>query len=361
MAADGYEATAVGASRKRTRLTRTYPVHTLEEALAVPTAVYEANSGLPFDRVLLARELDTTPSSSAFTMKLSSSARYGLTKGGAGAERVSLTALGESLVGPQDQDERRRALVEVSLKPEPFRRFYEMLDGKKVPGDSYAENVLRRELSLQPELTAECLSIIKKNGLLTGIITDVGGSLYVRLPSSRAAQDVAPPPPAASKAPRRDVAPTPPAAEPGPPPDQGAVFIGHAGAEDVAQEVKAILTSFGIPSVQAEADPDDGFLVSPKTIEAMRRCTAAVIIFAEARSGSWAGLGLRLVTPKILAQLGAAAALYGNRVIPMNESGFDSDIQWDGLGFHRERLHEMGLQLLGRLHELGVIQVRVGA
>ena len=46
MAADGYEATAVGASRKRTRLTRTYPVHTLEEALAVPTAVYEANSGV---------------------------------------------------------------------------------------------------------------------------------------------------------------------------------------------------------------------------------------------------------------------------------------------------------------------------
>ena len=361
MAADGYEATAAGASRKRTRLTRTYPVHTLEEALAVPTAVYEANSGLPFDRVLLARELDTTPSSSAFTMKLSSSARYGLTKGGAGEERVSLTGLGESLVGPQHPDERRRALVEVSLNPEPFRRFYEMLDGKKVPGDSYAENVLRRELGLQPELTAECLRIIKKNGLLTGIITDVGGSLYVRLSASRAAQDVAPPP-AASTPPGRDSdAPTPPAAEPGPPPDQGAVFIGHAGAEDVAQAVKGILTSFGIPSVQAEADPDDGFLVSPKTIGSMRRCAAAVIIFAEARSGSWAGLGLRLVTPKVLAQLGAAAALYGDRVIPMNESGFDSDIQWDGLGFHRERVHEMGLQLLGQLHKLGVIQVRVGA
>ena len=361
MAASGYETTAVGASRKRTRLTRTYPVHTLEEALAVPTAVYEANSGLPFDRVLLARELDTTPSSSAFTMKLSSSARYGLTKGGAGEERVSLTGLGESLVGPQDPNERRRALVEVSLKPEPFRRFYEMLDGKKVPDDSYAENVLRRELSLQPELTAECLRIIKKNGLLTGIITDVAGSLYVRLSASRSAQDVAPPPPAASTAPRRDDASTPPAAEPGPPPDQGAVFIGHAGAEDVAQTVKGILSSFGIPSVQAEADPDDGFLVSPRTIESMRGCAAAVIIFAEARSGSWAGLGLRLVTPKILAQLGAAAALYGDRVVPMNESGFDSDIQWDGLGFHRERVHEMGLQLLGQLHKLGVIQVRVGA
>ena len=123
----------------------------------MPTAVYGANSGLPFDRVLLARELDTTPSSSAFTMKLSSSAKYGLTKGGAGEERVSLTGLGESLVGPQDPDERRRALIEVSLKPEPFRRFYEMLDGKKVPGDSYAENVLRREMGIQPELTAECL------------------------------------------------------------------------------------------------------------------------------------------------------------------------------------------------------------
>ncbi len=360
MAAGVYEATAVGAGRKRTRLTRTYPVHTLEEALAVPTAIYEANSGLPFDRVLLARELDTTPASSAFTMKLSSSARYGLTKGGAGEERVSLTGLGESLVGPQDSNERQRALVEVSLKPEPFRRFYEMLDGRKVPDDSYAENMLRRELGIQPELTSECLRIIKKNGLLTGVIDEAGGSLYVRLSASRAAPEVSPPTPAAA-APLRADAPAPPAAEPGPSPEQAAVFIGHAGAEDVAQAVEDILDSFGISSVQAEADPDDGFVVSPRTVEAMRGCAAAVIIFAEARSGSWAGLGLRLVTPKVLGQLGAAAALYDDRVIPLNESGLDSDVHWDGLGFHRDRVHEMGLQLLGQLHKLGVIQVHVGA
>lgn len=361
MAADGYQSTTGGAVRRRTRLTRVYPVHTLEEALAVPTAVYEANSGLPFDRVLLARELDTTPSSSAFTMKLSSSAKYGLTKGGAGEERVSLTGLGESLVGPQYPDERRRALIEVSLKPEPFRRFYEMLDDKKVPGDSYAENVLRREMGIQPELTAECLRIIKKNGLLTGIITEVGGSLYVRLSASRDATNGAAPTPAKSTATQANDVPTPPSVGHSPPPRQGAVFIGHAGADDVAQAVKGILESFAIPSVVAETDPDDGILISPGTVESMRGCAAAVIVFAEPRSGPWAGLGLSLVTPKVLAQLGAATALYGDRVIPLNESGFDSDFQWDGLDFDRERVHEMGLQLLGQLHSLGVIQVRVGA
>ena len=326
----------------------------------MPTAVYEANSGLPFDRVLLARELDTTPSSSAFTMKLSSSAKYGLTKGGAGEERVSLTGLGESLVGPQDPDERRRALIEVSLKPEPFRRFYEMLDGKKVPGDSYAENVLRREMGIQPELTAECLRIIKKNGLLTGIVTEVGGSLYVRLAASRADNNGAAPAPAKAAAPQPSEIPTPPSATHSPPSGQGAVFIGHAGAEDVAQAVKDILSSFGIPSTRAEVDPDDGVLISPSTIESMRGCAAAVIVFAEPRSGPWAGLGLSIVTPKVLAQLGAATALYGDRVITLNESGFDSEFQWDGLGFDRERVHEMGLHLLGQLHSLGVIQVRVG-
>ena len=138
------------------------------------------------------------------------------------------------------------------------------------------------------------------------------------------------------------------------------MFIGHAGAEDVAQAVKDILSSFGIPSAQAEVDPDDGVLISPSTIESMRGCAAAVIVFAEPRNGPWAGLGLSLVTPKVLAQLGAATALYGDRVIPLNEAGFDSDFQWDGLGFDRERVHEMGLQLLGQLHSLGVIQVRVG-
>ncbi len=366
MAAGSPESTN-GGGRKRTRLTRTYPIHTLEEALSVPTAVYEANAGLPFDRVLLARELGTTPSSSAFTMKLSSSTKYGLTQGGTSEGSISLTDLGESLVGPQDSNERRRTMIEVSLKPDPFRHFYEMLAGKKVPGDAYAENVLRRELGIHPELTAECLRIIKENGLLTGIITDVGGSLYVSLSAPEAGpstgrREASDGPSLSSQASEREDGPGPvDKRPPGEPVERGTVFIGHAGAEDVAQAVKGMLDSFGISSVQTEADPDDGFLVSPDTIEAMRGCAASVIIFAEPRSGPWAGLGLRRMIPKVLAQLGAAAALCDDRVIPLNEAGFDSDIQWDGLRFRRAQVHEMGLQVLGQLHRLGVIQVRVGA
>ncbi|MCH8109798.1 MAG: hypothetical protein IIB15_06685, partial [Chloroflexi bacterium] len=59
--------------RKRTRMVRPYPTHTLEDALSVAVAVQDSNAGLPFDRVLLAGALGTTPACSGFTMKLNSS------------------------------------------------------------------------------------------------------------------------------------------------------------------------------------------------------------------------------------------------------------------------------------------------
>ena len=75
-------------------MVRPYPVHTLEEASIIASAIQERNSGLPFDRVLLAKALGTTPTSSGFTMKLNSSAKYGLTRGGYNDDRIELTPRG---------------------------------------------------------------------------------------------------------------------------------------------------------------------------------------------------------------------------------------------------------------------------
>ena len=90
-------------SGKRTRLVRPYPIHTLEVALSVARAIQESNAGLPFARTDLAGALGTTPSSSGYTIRLNSSAKYGLTRGGYNADLISLTHLGQSIVAPEGQ------------------------------------------------------------------------------------------------------------------------------------------------------------------------------------------------------------------------------------------------------------------
>ena len=58
------------AARKRTRKTRPYPVHTLEDALTISAAIYDENAARPYERIRLAKALGTTPTSSGFMQKL---------------------------------------------------------------------------------------------------------------------------------------------------------------------------------------------------------------------------------------------------------------------------------------------------
>ena len=85
---------------KRTRINRPYPTHTLESVLSIARTIYEVNAGLSMDRLLLAAALGTTPSSSSFRMRLSSSEKYSLTDGAYNDERISLAPLGRSAVSP---------------------------------------------------------------------------------------------------------------------------------------------------------------------------------------------------------------------------------------------------------------------
>ena len=161
--------------RPRTRKVRSYPVHPLKDALGVARGIQEANSGLPFDRIMLAGQLRTTPSSSGFVMRLKSSARYGLTLGGYNDVRISLTEAGRAAVAPKSEEERRQALVECALRPDVFRSFYEALDGKRLPEAAFARNILERDHNIDPELAQECLDIIVANGPYVGLLRDVAG------------------------------------------------------------------------------------------------------------------------------------------------------------------------------------------
>lgn len=349
------EASVTG--KKRTRMVRSYPNYTLEDSLAIARTIHESNAGLPFDRKLLARALGTTATSSGFTMKLNSSAKYGLTQGGYNDASISITARGESIVAPTGDDERRRALIEAATQPDVFENFYRMLNGKRLPEDTYAQNVLQRELGIPPELTDECLGIIKANGRYVGILRNEGDSAYVEL--DQKAKSSAPP---SHEKPQSDDE-----SEPGPIGQQaetnqsqrttGGIFIGHSGtATSIAKYVSTLFEKFGIPCGAADSDtPETGWLVSARVSSIMRDCSAAILILPEDSEN-----GDNESAQSILYQLGAASVLYGERIVILKPAGVELDPALAAIPFveyQSENLDTLGLPLLNRLHQTGIVRV----
>lgn len=333
--------------KKRTRLVRQYPTHTLEESKRIAEAIHESNAGLPIDRVLLAGALGTTPASSGFTMKLNSSSKYGLTNGGYSDERITLTPRGEAVVAPQHPEERRKALLDAALQPEQFRRFYEMLHGKSLPEDAYVQDMLQREIGIHASLTDECFRILKANGLYVGIISDVSGA---RMLVNTAGHDgsIDQDQGAYTQTPGETAVST-------------EIFVGHAGNKDVADLVTGVLEPFGIQNRIVECDFDASRPVSSEVAEQMRGCSAAVMVFASPTDDAWRGRREEKRAQKLLYQLGAASVLYEDRIILLKEEGADSavlDSGFEALKYDPKQTSEVGLSIITALHRMGVIEVR---
>ncbi len=353
--------------RKRTRILRPYPVQTLEEALAIAAAIHERNAGRPFERVLLARALGTTAKSSTFTQKLNASQSYGITEGGYADEEISLTQLGESIVAPRLGDERPEALVKAALKPEIFERFYQLVNGKKLPEDTFAKNVLKRELGLESSLTGECLDLLKSNGLYVGILKEHDGKFEVALPG----QPSTPPPstngpvnqtepePAQGAAPEPDEAPEAPARVSR---ARSGIYVCHAGNPEVADHVQEVLEPFGVPHTIAECDFDATRPIGSEAAEMMRGCDAAIFVFADPTDEKWSGRRPEKRNEKMMYQLGAASVLYDDRIVVLAQAGVETGPSLPSfrtLEFEPDRIDTIGLKLFQELHKIGVIEVTV--
>ena len=302
-------------SKKRTRVSRPYPQHRLGEVLEIARSIQEKNAGLPFDRVRLAKSMGTTPASSAFMMKLNSSAKYGLTEGGYSDARISLTELG--IRAAQDQPD---ALVEAGTRPDTFRSFYELLDGKRIPGPEEASGIIVDDIGIPESLASEFLEIVVGNGVMVGIVTDIGSSHYVSLGG-----------PSGEEEPELDATPTvehkslekPPAESPTDvqrlpedlPLSGSRLLVVHSGAGAIADRVVRMLDDLGIPHAIVEIDPIDSSPLSTEWSREMNGCAGAIVVMAgPSRVVSTPGVASSR-TSKMLLQLGAAVDRFRDRVV----------------------------------------------
>lgn len=142
--------------KKRKRSSKKYPKNSLKDSLKVAQSINDNNAGEPFNRLILAKSLNTTPSSSKFRTLIISSSKFGLTIGGYQAEKIALTDLGRSLVQPTSKEEFNNALKTAFFNIPFFEIFFQKYKGNKLPAKKMVENILHREFDIPKESTAQC-------------------------------------------------------------------------------------------------------------------------------------------------------------------------------------------------------------
>ena len=300
---------------RRTRLTRPYPVNTLEEVLPISETIQEANGGQPVPTDLLADALGTTPRSSAFVQKLGSSARYGLTVGSHTSEQIELTARGESLTAPRNSNERVTALWNAAMEPETFRSFYEIHSGKHLPEVTYASNTLVRELGVRQELTEECLRIIRLNGLFAGIVSDRSGSLVVDNLGTLESEDQPADIPLASpfdSVEESDIALG----------EKRFVLVLAMAGDTAADEIVHLLGALSIPAKVNEIDVHVSTGVSLAKSAALRSARGCVVVWPKTNQSDDA----RLLQTRTWLAIGAASYQLGDRVVIVADGEDQEDL-----------------------------------
>lgn len=328
--------------QKRTRLVRPYPLHELEEAIVVANTIQKVNSGLPFNRNDLANAMGIKPSSSGFTMRLNSSSKYGLTQGGYADEMIVLTARGEAVVAPNNSQERARALIDAVLEPEVFKKFFRSMHGRQIPEDTYARNMLQRELGISSALTDECLSLIKANALFVGIASESDGVLFVEKGYSsldRKSQIVSE---EHSALPSNQV--------------HNRIFIAHGGVGAAVEFIEHTLSRFGIETSLYEASKK-GTPIDREAYRSMKECAAALLVLGEKGDET-----NQQTTNTFNQLLGAVSVMYGERVVVVRQAGSDPDAVTPGIRvveFESGSMGDLAIELLAEFYAAGILGVTI--
>ena len=320
------------------------PSHSLEDALAVPRAIWDNLAGKPSTPLQVCTALDMSPTSSKFRDLSGAAIAYGITAGGWNAKNISLEQLGKRIVAPTEEGDDVCAIREAVMKPGILKRFFEYYDGKKFPKDVIAENMLI-EWGVPKERASKVLALIKENGYFAGILVDIKGSPYIDCSGSTGdgqktedchaepikdeeeipqelldKLDIAPRAETASKVAETSA------------PKNNKVFISHGKNRAMVENLKELLTFGSFEPVVSMERETTAIPVPEKVFSDMRECYAGIIHIEGERSLiDTEGNACKMLNENVLIEIGAAIALYGNRIILLCQKGTSLPSNLQGL------------------------------
>lgn len=339
------------ASEERTRSQRLsqadVPGYTLTQALRV-ARVIDQYGGTPLKPLRVAQGLEMTPTSGTFRMLCGASIAYGITEGGYNANQISLTPLGRRIVAPREEGEDTVAMREACLRPQIVNNYLRRYNGRRLPPDNIARNVLE-ELGVPRDRVERTLAVITENARHVGFIREIKGQPHVDIDTPEpitetpetqdiedqpadvegqsADSDSAPPSPPQTRE-RVTSAPQPAAIQD----SNNRVFITHGKNKDIVAQLKELL-AFGkfepVVSVERETVSKP---VPDKVMDDMRLCFAAIIhVGKEMKCVDPEGKEHVILNPNVLIEIGAAMALHGRRFILLVEKGVTLPSNLQGL------------------------------
>jgi hypothetical protein len=311
-------------------------------------------------RELLASAMGTTPSSSGFRMKLTSSSKYNLTVGGYNDESISLTPLGQRVVAPKNADEANDSLVNAAAAPDIFRDFFRLLNGKRMPEELYAKNMLIRELNVHSDLASECLETINANGLFTGIIRSDGQHQMVEF-SMATANDVAPVirDQVFQQAPIHDPVHSGAMVERKAGPSKPSIFVGFFQRSATIEKITNALSKLGITVVLGDLSSESSLLtLSTELTRDMQNCDSAIVFGQENVSGE--NIPGYASDRAMWLFLGAATFQFGEKGVLVENSSEDTSGPMPGiqtLSVRSENVEASALEILAALIEVRAITI----
>jgi len=162
---------------KRTRTARPYPAGPIEQALKLGEAIHEFAAGEKVRRLTLLQKMDASPSSSATTMLITNSGKYGITIGSYAAEWIELTETGK-IASSRDANPRAKLEARFKLAVQgvaPFKGLYDGYKGKKLPTHEVLKDYLT-EQKLKVEDLDECIDLFIVNAKFLGLLQTVAGA-----------------------------------------------------------------------------------------------------------------------------------------------------------------------------------------
>lgn len=144
------------------------------------------------------------------------------------------------------------------------------------------------------------------------------------------------------------------------------VFIAHGKNRTPLDQLKKMLDLFKVPYAVAVDEANRGKPISAKVAELMRSCSSAIFVFTaderfhrENENGEF--VEIWRPSENVIYELGAAAVLYGHRIVIFKEKGvsFPSDLSDLGYtDFETDELDSRMGNLLSELVALDVLEVR---
>lgn len=312
-----------------------FPKHSLEEALRVPQALFDANGGKPLPPLELSDALNPkmSPGSSEFRTLLSSSIKYSLTGGSFNSERVSLENLGREIMEPISDESKHKALLTAALAPPTFKSMYDYFRGKKLPDPTFFQNTVVREFQVPREHAAKCVEIFLRNVEFTGLIKNLTSGKWLSTEQSPAAEIREETPNSSeleAEAKGKVTEPTPAPRSIQQQISNNKVFIAHGSNLEIVKQLKDLLT-FGkfepFVSIEKESTAQP---LPDKVIGEMKQCSAAVInVASEETLLDSKGTSHHRLNENVLIEIGAAMALYSKNFILLVQKGIHlpSDLQ----------------------------------